>query len=155
MSEHELKTWPEPFAAVRSDEKLAEFRRDDREPRFAVGDVLVLREWEPDHDNGTTPRTRPIIHTRGHEGTLLNEALDYGPCETCGASTANVCHTNRHRITKPHARRPRPGWDGHGFTVPAPPGRYTGEVERRVVTHVARGPHIPAGYAMLSMRRLP
>jgi hypothetical protein len=47
VAEHELKTWPEPFAAVRRGEKTHEYRVNDR--NYAVGDVLVLREWVP-HD---------------------------------------------------------------------------------------------------------
>jgi hypothetical protein len=45
VAEHELKTWPEPFAAVRRGEKTHEYRVNDR--AYAVGDVLVLREWVP------------------------------------------------------------------------------------------------------------
>ena len=42
----DLKTWPEFFAAVIDGRKTFEVRRtDDR--RFAVGDVLRLREWDP------------------------------------------------------------------------------------------------------------
>lgn len=44
---HDLKVWPEYFAALLSGEKTFEFREDDREPRFAVGDMLRLREWTP------------------------------------------------------------------------------------------------------------
>lgn len=42
---HELKCWPEPFAATCRGEKFHEFRRDDR--GFAVGDELILREFNP------------------------------------------------------------------------------------------------------------
>lgn len=44
---HELKVWPQYFPALRDGVKSFEFRKDDREPRFAVGDVLRLREWDP------------------------------------------------------------------------------------------------------------
>ncbi len=43
---HDLKTWPEAFAAMRSGAKRAEFRPDDR-GGFRVGDLLHLREWDP------------------------------------------------------------------------------------------------------------
>lgn len=45
MATHELKTVQPHFAAVQSGAKRAEIRRDDR--GFAVGDVLVLREYDP------------------------------------------------------------------------------------------------------------
>jgi hypothetical protein len=47
MATHELKTWPEPFEAIWTGAKRAEFRKDDREPRYAVGDWLHLKEWNP------------------------------------------------------------------------------------------------------------
>lgn len=46
MMLHELKCWPEPFAALRSGAKVHEYRRDDR--GFAVGDRLLLRRWDPE-----------------------------------------------------------------------------------------------------------
>lgn len=42
---HDLKTWPEPFAAIRADLKPWEFRLNDRD--YQVGDKLRLREWSP------------------------------------------------------------------------------------------------------------
>jgi hypothetical protein len=43
---HDLKTWPRFFQSVREGEKRAEIRKNDR--GFAVGDVLTLREWNPE-----------------------------------------------------------------------------------------------------------
>jgi hypothetical protein len=45
MSTHELRTWPEPYAAMIGGFKFHETRQDDR--GFAVGDALCLREWDP------------------------------------------------------------------------------------------------------------
>ena len=44
---HELKTWPEFYAAVRENKKTFELRYDDR--KYSVDDELVLREFEPCH----------------------------------------------------------------------------------------------------------
>lgn len=44
MNVHELKILPEYFQAVRNGDKRAELRKDDR--GYAVGDVLILREWD-------------------------------------------------------------------------------------------------------------
>ena len=43
---HQLKTWPEPFAAVVDGGKTCELRKNDRD--YKVGDVLILQEWNPD-----------------------------------------------------------------------------------------------------------
>lgn len=48
---HELKTWPRFFSAVACGSKTFEVRRDDRE--FAPGDILHLREWEPNSERYT------------------------------------------------------------------------------------------------------
>lgn len=45
MTVHELKIWPDSFAALVAGDKKAEFRENDRD--FRVGDVLVLKEWVP------------------------------------------------------------------------------------------------------------
>ena len=44
---HALKCWSEPFEALRSGVKRFEYRRDDRVPRFEVGDGLQISEWDP------------------------------------------------------------------------------------------------------------
>lgn len=42
---HELKIWPSGFEAILAGEQTFEYRRNDRD--FAVGDVVVLTEWDP------------------------------------------------------------------------------------------------------------
>ncbi|GGL48132.1 DUF3850 domain-containing protein [Caulobacter rhizosphaerae] len=42
---HELKCWPAHFAAIRRGDKRFELRKNDRE--FAIGDLVVLREFSP------------------------------------------------------------------------------------------------------------
>lgn len=43
--EHDLKIWPPYFQAVATGLKPWEFRVNDR--NYRVGDVLLLREWNP------------------------------------------------------------------------------------------------------------
>lgn len=43
---HDLKTWPLYYRAVRDGTKTFELRRNDRE--YRVGDLLILKEWEPE-----------------------------------------------------------------------------------------------------------
>ncbi len=42
---HELKIWPEPYAAVATGLKEFEVRLDDRD--YQVENTLWLREWDP------------------------------------------------------------------------------------------------------------
>lgn len=41
---HELKVWPQFYDAIIRKDKTFEVRRHDRD--FAVGDELILREWD-------------------------------------------------------------------------------------------------------------
>lgn len=45
MKTHELKAWPHFFKEIVSGEKTCELRKDDR--GYEVGDLLILREWNP------------------------------------------------------------------------------------------------------------
>lgn len=45
MTKHQLKTWPEYFAATKQGTKRFEYRKNDR--HFCAGDILVLQEWNP------------------------------------------------------------------------------------------------------------
>ena len=59
MQTHDLKTWPDAFSAVWEGSKTHEFRRDDRDPPFAIGDLLELVYFDP--LKGTPRRNPPII----------------------------------------------------------------------------------------------
>lgn len=63
---HELKTWPEQFAAVLDGSKPYEIRLDDR--GFAVGDLVRLAEWDPTETPHVTRDYRPVGYT-GRETT--------------------------------------------------------------------------------------
>ncbi len=58
MSTHELKTWPEYYEAVLRGDKTFEVRADDR-GGYAVGDVLVLHEW--DRTDGYSGRRCDVV----------------------------------------------------------------------------------------------
>jgi len=45
IEKHELKTWPTFFEEVNNGKKKFEVRKNDR--NFKVGDILILREYEP------------------------------------------------------------------------------------------------------------
>jgi hypothetical protein len=55
MAIHFLKTWREPYRATYQGAKVAEFRRDDRNPPFRVGDILVLLPYHPESRLGFSP----------------------------------------------------------------------------------------------------
>lgn len=51
MKVHELKTHPQYYNAVVSGKKTFEIRENDRD--YQVGDLLVLREWNPESEGYT------------------------------------------------------------------------------------------------------
>jgi ASCH domain. len=48
---HELKTWPDYFKEVFMGHKNFEIRKNDR--NFQCGDILILKEWDPEHEEYT------------------------------------------------------------------------------------------------------
>jgi hypothetical protein len=82
---HELKAWPEPFAGVLSGEKPFEWRKDDRTPPYAVGDILHLREFAPCPECHGSGRVRS---NDGREG------------EDCGCAKPHGEYTGRDVFTR-------------------------------------------------------
>jgi hypothetical protein len=89
MREHELKTWPEFFQAILDGTKRHEIRVDDR--GFAVGDVLVLREWDPHVDDYTNRKLRVLVTYKTGGG---NWGL---PSNVCVMSIATTAYAARWR----------------------------------------------------------
>lgn len=56
---HDLKTYPQDFEAVWSEEKMFEVRRNDR--NFKVGDMISLKEYDP--ESGYTGREVDVAIT--------------------------------------------------------------------------------------------
>lgn len=48
---HELKVWPKQYFALTNGFKSFEVRKNDRD--FHVGDLLILKEWNPDREEFT------------------------------------------------------------------------------------------------------
>lgn len=104
---HELKTWPDPFELVATGRKRHEVRRFDR--AFLVGDVLLLREWNPLAGDYTGRRcvalvtciTAPGSFGLPDEiGVMSIEKLAQWQCSGCGLAFAG-----RHENTCPNCER--------------------------------------------------
>lgn len=77
---HKLKLWPAPFAASWGGKKRYEVRQDDR--GFAVGDLLVLQEFDP--GDGTYLRGR-------YTGRALCVAITYKTGGGTWGMPPNLC----------------------------------------------------------------
>lgn len=77
---HDLKIWPEFYDQHLSGEKTFELRKDDR--GFRVGDILCLKEWEPQgHYYTGREMYRTVTHILSHRpdaGCAANEGLAPG-----------------------------------------------------------------------------
>lgn len=49
---HELKIWPQFYCRVKDGTKTFEVRKNDR--NFQFGDIVILREWDPEPITGAT-----------------------------------------------------------------------------------------------------
>jgi len=59
LKEHELKTWPAFYQAMLDGDKPFEARFNDR--AYQKGDVLYLREWDPDTKQYTGRNCRKLV----------------------------------------------------------------------------------------------
>jgi hypothetical protein len=86
---HELKSWPEYFKPVQDGRKTFELRRDDRD--FAVGDVLLMREWDPERKEYTGNEIRRSVTyvLRGFYGPDAD--LFHGPDAPLRGLTRGYC----------------------------------------------------------------
>jgi hypothetical protein len=79
MTEHELKCWPEHYAAIDSGAKTCELRLNDRP--YQRGDALLLKEWEP-IENAYTGRQMRV---------RVTHVLSGGPWLSPGYVAMSIC----------------------------------------------------------------
>jgi hypothetical protein len=65
---HEVKCWPSYFEAIKYGDKTFDIRKADR--KYAVGNILVLREWDPDRGRYTGQEIRKKITYVLREGSI-------------------------------------------------------------------------------------
>jgi len=75
VAKHELKSWPAFFEAILAGEKTHELRRSD-DRTFNVGDVLLLREFDPNFNRytGRELRVKVTYVTSTKNPCALSEA---------------------------------------------------------------------------------
>ena len=88
---HNLKTWPEPFQAMKVGLKTFEFRLNDR--GYQVGDILHLEEYHPDLELYTDDTLdKEVIYILGEpfvkDGWVIMSVIDPRMkkhyCDACG-----------------------------------------------------------------------
>ena len=75
MTTHELKVWPSYYEAIVRGEKRFEARQDDR--GFQVGDVLLLREWDPSSGGTHSPSSPAYELPAGYTGRSSRWCVTY------------------------------------------------------------------------------
>jgi hypothetical protein len=70
---HELKSWPEYFERIADGTRTFELRKDDR-GGFHEGDIVLLREWDP--------------NTQTYTGRSLSARISYVLRDHCAALPA-------------------------------------------------------------------
>lgn len=80
MTEHDLKCWPEFFHDLAVGTKAFELRKNDRD--YRVGDLLRLREWDPETKvytgRETTRRVTYMLEHRSGAGCAADFGLKDG-----------------------------------------------------------------------------
>ena len=66
---HKVKTWESVFLAIRSGEKKAEFRRNDRD--FAVGDIVIHKRYRPEYDQTAVGDGGRYLDAKGVEANSV------------------------------------------------------------------------------------
>jgi hypothetical protein len=108
MTVHELKIWVEYFEPVAKGVKTFELRKADRD--YQVGDILKLREWDPNIKDYTGQRVDMKV-TYILDGSLAPEGMyrimsiipfNGLKCQTCGdycEDDDECCAQERSRCT--------------------------------------------------------
>lgn len=84
---HELKTWPAAFEPILRGTLTHQIRRKDRS--FAVGDFLLLREWDPKREVNDRYTGRAVRVTVTHISSPGTFGL---PEEICVMSIGEIYH---------------------------------------------------------------
>ncbi len=95
---HELKTLDVYFGALVKRDKTVEIRKDDRTPRFQVGDILALREVENSAvtcDGDVRMYTGLILYARVTHALWGNDGVP-GVSDGYVALSLDILQSSRH-----------------------------------------------------------